>query len=178
MRRKRSARKRHLCEGRAFDCEGCHEGPARVHRGGSLQRRPSSRHRHDPLYRSQCVNLLCLSVVASSAMAFSSSRAATRFLATAVSASTTCTAFPVISFITCHVVDLPPLPSLPAPLLLQNFPSLLTARVLSPQAGSAVLDCCAAPGNKWTHLAMIMGDDGVVVSVPAGMRRSWGWTAV
>ena len=80
--------------------------------------------------------------------------------------------------LSCHVVDLPPLPSLPAPLLLQNFPSLLTARVLSPQAGSAVLDCCAAPGNKWTHLAMIMGDDGVVVSVPAGMRRSWGWTAV
>lgn len=61
------------------------------------------------------------------------------------------------------VVDLPPLQQLPDTLLMQNFPSLITSHVLSPQPGETILDCCAAPGNKWSHLAMLMEDKGLVV---------------
>ena len=38
--------------------------------------------------------------------------------------------------------------------------SCLPAYLLSPIAGSHVIDACAAPGNKTTHLASIMGDQG------------------
>ena len=75
-------------------------------------------------------------------------------------------------------VDLPPLQQLPDCLLMQNFPSLLTSRVLNPAPKSCVLDCCAAPGNKWSHLCMLMQDQGLIVGVWArreaqvGMDRS------
>ena len=68
----------------------------------------------------------------------------------------------------CEIVDLPPLESLPNDLLMQNFPSLITSRILDPQPGEAILDCCAAPGNKWSHLCMLMQDKGLVL----GMDRS------
>ena len=51
---------------------------------------------------------------------------------------------------------------------MQNFPSLIASRILDPQPGEAVLDCCAAPGNKWSHLCMLMQDRGIVL----GMDRS------
>ena len=83
---------------------------------------------------------------------------------------TTFIVFPVRSFrdlavslIELYLVDLPPLQQLPSTLLMQNFPSLVTSRVLAPQPGETVLDCCAAPGNKWSHLAMLMKDQGIVV---------------
>jgi 16S rRNA (cytosine967-C5)-methyltransferase len=37
--------------------------------------------------------------------------------------------------------------------------------VLAPQPGEAVLDLCAAPGGKTTHLAALMGDEGRVVAL-------------
>jgi 16S rRNA (cytosine967-C5)-methyltransferase len=40
--------------------------------------------------------------------------------------------------------------------------SMLVARVLAPDPGHRVLDMCAAPGGKTTHLAALMGDDGEV----------------
>ena len=48
---------------------------------------------------------------------------------------------------------------------MQNFPSLVTSLVLDPQPGETVLDCCAAPGNKWSHLGMLMEDKGIVVGL-------------
>ena len=46
--------------------------------------------------------------------------------------------------------------------------SCIPAIVLDPPPGSSVIDACAAPGNKTTHLAAIMGDTGCVqVSVCA-----------
>ena len=51
---------------------------------------------------------------------------------------------------------------------MQNFPSLITSHILDPQPGDSILDCCAAPGNKWSHLCMLMQDKGLVL----GMDRS------
>lgn len=49
--------------------------------------------------------------------------------------------------------------------MLQNLPSIVCARVLQPRAGETVLDMCAAPGNKTTHLVELMGDRGRVVAL-------------
>lgn len=40
----------------------------------------------------------------------------------------------------------------------QNLPSVVCGHVLDPQPGELVLDMCAAPGGKSTHLATLMKD--------------------
>ena len=47
----------------------------------------------------------------------------------------------------------------------QSRGSMSVARTLEPRAGERVLDLCAAPGAKATHLAALMGDHGEVVAV-------------
>ncbi|QHT63997.1 16S rRNA (cytosine(967)-C(5))-methyltransferase RsmB [Paenibacillus lycopersici] len=47
---------------------------------------------------------------------------------------------------------------------LQDESSMLVAAVCAPEAGMNVLDCCAAPGGKTTHLAELMEDRGQVVA--------------
>jgi 16S rRNA (cytosine967-C5)-methyltransferase len=47
----------------------------------------------------------------------------------------------------------------------QSRASQLVAPALDPQPGDRVLDLCAAPGGKTTHLAGLMGDRGEVVAV-------------
>ncbi len=47
----------------------------------------------------------------------------------------------------------------------QSRGSMLVARVLAPAAGERVLDVCAAPGAKTTHLAALMSDRGEIVAV-------------
>ncbi|XP_040208421.1 LOW QUALITY PROTEIN: tRNA (cytosine(72)-C(5))-methyltransferase NSUN6 [Rana temporaria] len=54
---------------------------------------------------------------------------------------------------------------LPGYIFLQNLPSAVVSHVLSPQPGERVLDMCAAPEGKTTHIASLMNDEGEVIAV-------------
>jgi 16S rRNA (cytosine967-C5)-methyltransferase len=47
----------------------------------------------------------------------------------------------------------------------QSRASMLVARVVAPAAGERVLDLCAAPGGKTTHMAALMEDRGEIVAI-------------
>lgn len=46
----------------------------------------------------------------------------------------------------------------------QDASAYNTAIVLDPQPGETVIDMCAAPGGKSTHIAELMGDNGTVIA--------------
>ncbi len=54
----------------------------------------------------------------------------------------------------------------------QSRAAQAVARVLDPQPGERVLDLCAAPGGKTTHLAALMGGEGAVVAVEHDATRA------
>jgi 16S rRNA (cytosine967-C5)-methyltransferase len=54
----------------------------------------------------------------------------------------------------------------------QSRASMLVARTLAPEPGQRVLDLCAAPGAKTTHLAALMGDEGELVAVERHAGRA------
>ncbi|GAC1438081.1 MAG: 16S rRNA (cytosine(967)-C(5))-methyltransferase [Solirubrobacteraceae bacterium] len=56
----------------------------------------------------------------------------------------------------------------------QSRAAMLAARALAPQPGERVLDMCAAPGGKTTHLSALMNAEGEVVAVErhAGRARA------
>ena len=56
--------------------------------------------------------------------------------------------------------------------LAQSRAAMHVSRVLDPQPGERVLDLCAAPGGKSTHLAALMGGEGEVVAVERNARRA------
>jgi 16S rRNA (cytosine967-C5)-methyltransferase len=54
----------------------------------------------------------------------------------------------------------------------QSRAAMLVARSLAPLPGERVLDLCAAPGGKATHLAALMEGGGELVAVERNRRRS------
>jgi 16S rRNA (cytosine967-C5)-methyltransferase len=57
---------------------------------------------------------------------------------------------------------------------IQGEASQLVGYLVSPKAGEHILDACAAPGGKATHLAELMGDAGQVLAAdksPRGVRK-------
>jgi 16S rRNA (cytosine967-C5)-methyltransferase len=54
----------------------------------------------------------------------------------------------------------------------QSRAAMLVARAVAPVPGERVLDLCAAPGGKSTHLAALMEDRGEVVAVERDPRRA------
>ena len=57
-------------------------------------------------------------------------------------------------------------------LMPQSRSSMLVAHVLDPEPGERVLDMCAAPGGKTTHIAALMDGRGSVVAVEHNERRA------
>ena len=57
-------------------------------------------------------------------------------------------------------------------LMPQSRASMMVAHAVDPQPGERVLDLCAAPGAKTTHLAALMGDEGQVMAVELDARRA------
>jgi 16S rRNA (cytosine967-C5)-methyltransferase len=56
----------------------------------------------------------------------------------------------------------------------QSRAAMLVARVLDPAPGERVLDLCAAPGGKATHLAALMQGRGEVLAIERNPRRAGG----
>ncbi|MBE9528218.1 MAG: 16S rRNA (cytosine(967)-C(5))-methyltransferase RsmB [Proteobacteria bacterium] len=54
----------------------------------------------------------------------------------------------------------------------QDSASQLVSCLLSPTPGSAVLDACAAPGGKSSHIAALMGNSGSLVAVERNGARA------
>ncbi len=56
---------------------------------------------------------------------------------------------------------------------LQEPAAMTVAALLQPQPGELVLDLSAAPGGKSTHLAALMGDEGLLVANDVDHKRAW-----
>lgn len=54
----------------------------------------------------------------------------------------------------------------------QSRASMLAVRMLAPRPGDRVLDLCAAPGAKTTHIAALLGNDGEVVALERNRGRA------
>ena len=56
-------------------------------------------------------------------------------------------------------------------IILQDKASCFPAYILNPPSGSTVIDGCAAPGNKTSHLYMIMGNTGKIFAFDMDRKR-------
>ena len=61
-------------------------------------------------------------------------------------------------------------------LILQDLASILVGEVAAPSPGHTVLDVCAAPGAKTSHLAQLMQNRGRITSIDIDARRLAAWS--
>ncbi|XP_042885863.1 tRNA (cytosine(72)-C(5))-methyltransferase NSUN6-like isoform X2 [Penaeus japonicus] len=54
---------------------------------------------------------------------------------------------------------------------LQNLPSVLCSHILRPSKHAVVLDMCAAPGGKSTHIASLMNGTGSVIAIDRSQNK-------
>ncbi|KAG3108032.1 hypothetical protein PI124_g8104 [Phytophthora idaei] len=54
----------------------------------------------------------------------------------------------------------------------QNLPCSVVAHVLDPQVGDVILDMCAAPGGKTSHVATLMRNKGTLVACDRSKRKA------
>ncbi|HZX21234.1 MAG TPA: 16S rRNA (cytosine(967)-C(5))-methyltransferase RsmB [Clostridia bacterium] len=47
---------------------------------------------------------------------------------------------------------------------IQDFSSMLVAKILDPKEGDFVIDVCSAPGGKATHIAQLMNNKGTIIA--------------
>ncbi|MBN1683566.1 RsmB/NOP family class I SAM-dependent RNA methyltransferase [Candidatus Bathyarchaeota archaeon] len=59
--------------------------------------------------------------------------------------------------------------------ILQDKASILVSEVAAPKQNDIVLDVCAAPGVKTSHLAAIMSNQGKIISIDSNSRRLASW---
>ncbi len=53
----------------------------------------------------------------------------------------------------------------------QSLPAIITSIVLDPKPGEVIVDMCAAPGGKTTHIAQLTGDNALVLAFDNSNRR-------
>jgi len=58
---------------------------------------------------------------------------------------------------------------------IQDRASCLATEIANPQSGMTILDLCAAPGAKTTHIAQLMNNKGIIHSVDYSQRRMKTW---
>jgi len=60
-------------------------------------------------------------------------------------------------------------------IVIQDLGSIVAGLVASPKPGQTVLDLCASPGNKTSHLAAQMNNEGQIASIEISATRSIQW---
>jgi len=55
--------------------------------------------------------------------------------------------------------------------VIQDSSAQLVSHLLDPQPGETIIDACAAPGGKTTHIAELMGDQGRIIACDRAAKR-------